>query len=95
MNGKGLALLAIAVIATGTFTLPSTVSLFTGQHVWYNLNDEGNDVPCEKCHADVADELGNSGPHVNMECWYCHRTGNLTDYSYHLYRKIFLPNQKG
>jgi len=82
MNGKGITLLAIAVVAIGTFALPNTVSLFSGQHAWYDLSGQGNDVPCEKCHADVAEELGNSGPHVDMKCWYCHRTANLTGYTY-------------
>jgi len=83
MNGRGIALLAIAVVAIGIFALPGTISMFGGQHNWYDVSPPGgNDVPCEKCHGDVADELGNSGPHVNMKCWYCHRTGNLTGYTY-------------
>jgi hypothetical protein len=83
MNSKGITLLAIAFIAIGIFALPGTVSMFGGQHNWYDVSPPGgNDVPCEKCHGDVADELGNSGPHVSMECWYCHRTGNLTGYTY-------------
>jgi hypothetical protein len=83
MNGRGIALLAIAVVAIGIFALPGTVSMFGGQHNWYDVSPTGGkDVPCEKCHGDVSDEFGNSGPHVNMECWYCHRTGSLTGYTY-------------
>jgi hypothetical protein len=83
MNGRGIALLAIAVVGIGIFALPGTVSMFGGQHNWYDVSPTGGqDVPCEKCHGDVADELGNSGPHVNMECWFCHRTGSLTGYTY-------------
>jgi len=74
MNGKGMVLLAVAVVAVGTFALPSTVSLFTGQHNWYDLSPKGNDVPCEKCHADIAAELDNSGAHRNLTCAMCHRT---------------------
>ena len=81
MNGKGIALLAVAVVAIGTFALPSTVSLFSGQHTWYDLGSEGNDVPCEKCHADVAEEMNAlTGPHTGetgyerLKCEYCHRT---------------------
>jgi len=79
MNGKGIALLAIAVVAIGTFALPSTVSLFSGQHTWYDLGAKGNDVPCEKCHADIAAEMEHVGPHTGetgyerLECEYCHR----------------------
>jgi hypothetical protein len=82
MNSKGLVLLTIAVVAIGILGLPSTVSLFSGQHAWYNVSAKGNDVPCEKCHADIADEMSHTEPHVDMECWYCHRTGNLTGYTY-------------
>jgi len=79
MNGKGIALLAIAVVAIGTFALPSTVSLFSGQHTWYDLGAKGNDVPCEKCHADIAAEMEHVGPHTGetgyerLKCEYCHR----------------------
>ncbi len=80
MNGKGISLLAIAVVAIGTFALPNTVSLFSGQHTWYDLSGQGNDVPCEKCHADIAEEMESGiGPHMNetghgrLECGDCHR----------------------
>jgi hypothetical protein len=57
MNTKKIALMAVAVVAIGIFALPSTVSLFAGQHVWYDLNEnKGNDVPCKKCHADIYEE---------------------------------------
>ena len=72
----------MAVLAIGIFALPGTIAMFGGQHNWYDLGPGGNDVPCEKCHADVYDEMSNSGPHANMSCWYCHRTGNLTGYTY-------------
>ncbi|MGB2841768.1 MAG: hypothetical protein WBC40_04740 [Halobacteriota archaeon] len=79
MNGKGITLMAIAVVAIGTFALPNTVSLFSGQHTWYDLSGQGNDVPCEKCHADIAAEMDVlEGPHTDetlgrFECEYCHR----------------------
>ncbi|MGB2728470.1 MAG: hypothetical protein WBD09_08330, partial [Halobacteriota archaeon] len=80
MNGKGITLFAIAVVAIGTFALPNTVSLFSGQHTWYDLGPKGNDVPCEKCHADIAEEMDAlEGPHTGetgygrFECEYCHR----------------------
>ncbi|MGB2841767.1 MAG: cytochrome c3 family protein [Halobacteriota archaeon] len=80
MDSKGMALMAIAVVAMGTFALPNTVSLFSGQHTWYDLGAKGNDVPCEKCHADIAEEMdAGIGPHTGetgygrFECEYCHR----------------------
>jgi len=82
MNNRKIVLLLVAVLAIGLFALPSTIAMFGGQHNWYDLGDDGNQVPCEKCHADIYDEIGNTGPHKNMSCWYCHRTSNLTGYTY-------------
>lgn len=72
--------MAIAVIAVGTFALPGTVSLFSGQHTWYDLSGRGNGVPCEKCHADIEAEMNAGiGPHTGetgyerMKCEHCHR----------------------
>ena len=70
MDSKKIALMAIAVVAIGIFALPSTVSLFSGQHSWYNLNDWSaghTTVPCEKCHADIAAEMEtHTGPHTEL-----------------------------
>lgn len=58
MNSSKLVLVAIAIVAVGLFALPSSVSLFSGQHTWYDLSETaGSDVPCEKCHADINDEM--------------------------------------
>jgi len=80
MKSRGIVLLTVAIVAVGIFALPSTVSLFSGQHTWYDLNPEGNDVPCEKCHADITEEMDALvGPHTGetgygrFECEYCHR----------------------
>jgi hypothetical protein len=59
MNTNKIALMAIAVVAVGIFALPSTVSLFSGQHSWYGLDDPGSQVPCMKCHGDIDDEMTN------------------------------------
>ncbi|RCV62948.1 hypothetical protein C5S53_16305 [Methanophagales archaeon] len=63
MKSRGLALLVVAIDAIGIFALPSSVSLFSGQHTWYDLsNSVGgtsgvNNVPCEKCHAEWGQHL--------------------------------------
>ena len=57
MDSNKVALMVIAVVAVGIFALPSTVSLFSGQHTWYNLSGPGSNLPCEKCHADIDDEM--------------------------------------
>lgn len=76
MNSKVL-LLSVAVIAIGLFAMPSTLSLFSGQHTFYN----GSDVKCEKCHADIYSEIGTgSSAHTSLTaCQGCHKTGNLTN----------------
>ncbi|MDL5501876.1 MAG: hypothetical protein QSU88_01535, partial [Candidatus Methanoperedens sp.] len=67
------------------FALPSTMSLFAGQHSFYNIDATGNQIPCQKCHGDVKAELGSNantnpaagpltpGPHAAFKCEYCHR----------------------
>lgn len=52
MNNK-IMLLAIAVISVGLFAMPTTLSLFSGQHTFY----AGEDVKCEKCHQDIYNEM--------------------------------------
>ncbi|HEC57294.1 MAG TPA: hypothetical protein ENI32_05360 [Candidatus Syntrophoarchaeum butanivorans] len=81
MRLSQIELLMLAVIAIGIFALPSTAALFSGQHSWYNLSTGGNDIPCEKCHGDIAAEMnslvsahsGETG-YGRFECDYCHRT---------------------
>ena len=75
--------MAIAVFTIGIFALPGTVSLFAGQHVWYDLSEGVNEVPCEKCHADVAEEMQSeaNGAHRSLTCAMCHRTG-FNNYTY-------------
>ena len=57
MDTKKMILLIVIVLSLGIVALPATMSLFAGQHCCYDLGAEGNQVPCVKCHADVADEL--------------------------------------
>ena len=76
-------IIIIVIVFTITFiTLPSTVSLFAGQHSWYNLEQPGTGVPCIKCHADVYDELNQSAYHKiwgepgkadDQDCFTCHQ----------------------
>ncbi|MFQ6055932.1 MAG: hypothetical protein ACE5J3_08140 [Methanosarcinales archaeon] len=89
-------LLAIAAVAIGVFAMPSTVSLFTGQHTFYN----GSSVKCEKCHMDIYEEFkkivdsGGSTAHASakwtggtagqkfFECTECHRVDINISYYY-------------
>ena len=74
-------LLILAITSVISFTIAQTASIFAGQHVWYDLSGVGSDVPCEKCHADVKEEMESMiGPHTGetgygrMKCEFCHRT---------------------
>ncbi|MFW6186333.1 MAG: hypothetical protein ACOC5C_06600 [Halobacteriota archaeon] len=76
-----IALVLLAVFAIGILVLPSTMTLFAGQHTWYYKEA----LPCEKCHADVADEFqssanyhppGNTYP-VWEACVLCHQVEPL------------------
>ncbi|KAF5413252.1 MAG: hypothetical protein C5S38_06915 [Candidatus Methanophagaceae archaeon] len=82
MNTNKIALLAIAVVAIGIFALPSTVSLFSGQHSWYDLGGSESDVPCMKCHGDIDDEMRDplNGVHRNLSSptCDCHRVNTST-----------------
>jgi hypothetical protein len=79
MKSKGIALLAVAIVAIGIFALPSSVSLFSGQHTWYDLSGDGNDVPCEKCHAEIKDEMISidNGVHETVKCEGAPRAGGF------------------
>ncbi|WP_456370784.1 multiheme c-type cytochrome [Geoglobus sp.] len=69
LGGRAVVAL-IAILAVGLVALPSTVSLFAGQHWWYNVDNTGNDIPCDKCHADVFQEfklnVQNNGAHSSF-----------------------------
>lgn len=80
MNSKIL-LLSIAVISVGLFAMPSTLSLFVGQHTFYT----GENVSCQKCHQDIFDEMTSGASQVHKAaiftssgttpgCQGCHRT---------------------
>ncbi len=75
MNPKFL-LLLVAVVAIGIFVLPETVAMFSGQHNFYDTTQRGNQVPCEKCHADINVELQQPGQvnsyHKSIGCDGCH-----------------------
>lgn len=70
--------LLTAVIALLIFVMPSTVSLFTGQHTWYAEND----IRCEKCHTAIYDELTSelNKAHTGdwaKKCQGCHATSGI------------------
>ena len=95
MKSSSLILMGIAVVAVGMFALPSTVSLFSGQHTWYAIHGE-NELPCRKCHAEIFEELEYSAFHKwngynwsedpsggpdNSACYGCHRANKSITYA--------------
>ncbi len=90
MKKSSAVLIGVALVAIGVLVLPSTVSMFAGQHYWYNLSGTGNNVPCEKCHADVFEELSQSNFHIHWgntaaadreDCAACHRSNSSIQYA--------------
>ncbi|MHC1603174.1 MAG: hypothetical protein ACXQTK_00495, partial [Candidatus Syntropharchaeales archaeon] len=83
-----LMLLAMGLVGVVLIVMPQTISLFAGEHTWYDLSAGPNDLPCEKCHGDVYEEMmgmeplskklagESSSPHSYMDenCELCHRT---------------------
>jgi len=81
--GNKLILIGVAIMAIGLIALPQTLALFAGQHNFYNTGggsslSNGNQIPCEKCHADIAIELDQGGytnnAHKAQGCEGCHIT---------------------
>ena len=95
MKAGQIILLMTVMLTSGILVLPNTVSLFAGQHYWYNLSADGNQVPCQKCHADVFEELNNSVFHTHWgsgaypnpgnadqyDCEACHRSNTSVTYA--------------
>jgi len=80
-NGS-IVVLMISIIAIGMIVLPSVVSLYAGEHSFYDI-DDGYGGRCIKCHADIYEELSNGANHSTVdgssgfdgeECTACHRS---------------------
>lgn len=79
MNSKIL-LLSIAVISVGLFAMPSTLSIFAGQHTF---DKAGNTTICVKCHSDIRTEINAGNFHKTLlgssgnDCIGCHTTSRV------------------
>ncbi len=79
MNSKIL-LLTIAVISVGLFAMPTTLSLFAGQHTF---DKAGNNTICAKCHSDIQTEIQAGTYHRTLlndstgECKGCHTSSYI------------------
>ncbi len=75
MRSGKMVLVTALLLALGVFVLPSTVSLFEGQHIWYSKQNVT--LKCDKCHADIAAELFTSKIHSNLKCIDCHQVNKI------------------
>jgi len=95
MKSSNLVLMTVAIVAVGIIAMPSTISLFAGQHTWYAIHSD-NELPCSKCHAEIFKELENSAFHKwngygwgenasgspdNSACYGCHRANKSITYA--------------
>ena len=72
MGKKNILLLGIAIVAIGLFVIPSTMSMFVGQHSWYSVRTPAQQYDlCERCHqAEVGEWMSNTGAHATYRDQY-------------------------
>ena len=71
MDRKNIIILGFAIVAIGLFVIPSTMSMFVGQHRWYSVRtmDDQYDM-CSRCHAaEVGEWEANTGAHAAYRAW--------------------------
>lgn len=66
MDKRNIIILGFAIVAIGLFVIPSTMSMFTGQHQWHSVRTaESQYALCERCHQnEVGEWVANSGAHA-------------------------------
>jgi|LGOV01.1.fsa_nt_gb nitrate/TMAO reductase-like tetraheme cytochrome c subunit len=79
-----MVLLMVVIVALVSAMMSS--ALFGQQHAWYNISQQGNDVPCSKCHHNIYDEYQTTGnihyrDPYNMSCEDCHRNESGVTYA--------------
>ncbi len=72
MKANQIILLAFAVIAIGLFIIPSTMSMFVGQHSFFSVRTaDAQYRMCERCHWDEVGEWeANTGAHATYREYY-------------------------
>ena len=73
-------LIVLALSGVSLLYIPNTISLFSGGHSYYNIDPIGNQIPCQKCHADIQMEIHNGFKHNDLKCEDCHRTKKGVQY---------------
>jgi hypothetical protein len=69
MDKKSILILGFAIVAIGLFIIPSTMSMFLGQHRWYSVTTASNQYEmCQRCHfAEVGEWQANTGAHSSYK----------------------------
>ncbi|MCZ7355998.1 MAG: hypothetical protein O8C66_08445 [Candidatus Methanoperedens sp.] len=71
----------LALGGISLWVIPNTLSLFSGGHAYYNIDANGSQVPCQKCHGDIQIEIHTGSIHSNFTCADCHRVQNGVQYA--------------
>lgn len=83
MSGSDMKILwvLLALVGISLWYIPNTVSLFSGQHAYYTLDDNLSQLQCTKCHGDISIELHTGYIHSNFTCADCHRVQKGVQYA--------------
>jgi len=83
MSGSEMKLIWILFILAGIslWYIPNTLSLFSGQHSFYNIDPMGSQIDCIKCHGDIGMALHSGNIHNNFSCSDCHRVQKGVQYA--------------
>jgi len=83
MNGSEMKIMWVLLALAGIslWYIPNTLSLFSGQHSFYNIDPNGSQVPCNKCHGDIQLEIHTGFIHNNFTCVDCHRVQKGVQYA--------------
>ncbi|MCD4766198.1 MAG: hypothetical protein K8R34_06780 [Methanosarcinales archaeon] len=78
MDKKSILILGFAIVAIGLFIIPSTMSMFMGQHRFYSVRTaESQYEMCERCHfAEVGEWKANTGAHAAYKARMTAETGD-------------------
>lgn len=71
----------MGLVGISIWYIPNTISLFSGQHSFYNIDPIGSQIPCLKCHGDVQMEIHTGSIHSNFTCSDCHRVQKGIQYA--------------
>ncbi len=83
MSGSEMKIMWVFLTLAGIsiWLIPNTLSHFSGGHSFYNLDPNGSQVPCNKCHGDIDIEIHTGFIHKNFTCSDCHRVQKGVQYA--------------